>query len=91
MMQENPVQSVPINVLIMVNYVVSYQDVVLLKIDFYQQVNFCLDCQGKQCFNGGVLNKNTCTCECKGFYKGDSCRESNSFLFASILFLKNEF
>lgn len=33
------------------------------------------DCQGRQCFNGGILNKKTCTCECKGFYKGDSCKE----------------
>lgn len=32
------------------------------------------DCGGKECFNGGELDTNTCTCTCKGFWKGDSCQ-----------------
>lgn len=31
------------------------------------------DCGGKECFNGGTLDTNTCTCTCRGFWKGDSC------------------
>ena len=49
---------------------------------------FILDCKGKMCYNRGILNYNTCTCECpkmrvtpngekyKALYTGSSCENS---------------
>ena len=55
--------------------------------------NIILDCKGKMCYNRGILNYNTCTCECpkmrltpngeKGdaLYTGSSCENSESAFF----------
>ncbi|CAF0713214.1 unnamed protein product [Brachionus calyciflorus] len=36
--------------------------------------NGLCDCKGMECWNGGTLNLNTCTCTCDPFYTGDRCQ-----------------
>ena len=31
------------------------------------------DCGNKICFNGGTLNRDTCSCDCPGIYGGEQC------------------
>merc|ERR1712200_24019 len=38
--------------------------------------NLC-DCGDIICKNSGVLNLETCTCECQGVYTGDTCAETD--------------
>ena len=39
-----------------------------------------IDCKGRQCFNGGELDPNTCKCVCNGLWNGDDC-SSRKFYF----------
>ena len=62
-------------IIVPISFVVSLFSHFCFKVNVYHYIGliFLKDCNGIECYNGGVVDVSTCTCKCQGMWSGNIC------------------